>query len=87
MKSFKAEGSQDDKSNDSFVARLATKIIDNLQVVVNKVHLRLEDFTTNPDVRRLSILLTFEEVSIYNRSVFRLFVNQFHRRKLERSFC
>ncbi|EGG20963.1 vacuolar protein sorting-associated protein 13 family protein [Cavenderia fasciculata] len=33
----------DDKKDDSFTTRLVTKIIDNLQIVVNKVHIRFEN--------------------------------------------
>jgi len=48
MKSFNETDEEDEKSN-SFVQRLVTKIVDNLQVEVNKVHVRFEDFTTNKE--------------------------------------
>jgi hypothetical protein len=39
-----------DDSGSSFAQRLVTKIVDNLQVEINKVHIRFEDFTTNKEV-------------------------------------
>lgn len=32
-----------DKKSNSFTERLVTKIIDNIQIVINKVHIRFED--------------------------------------------
>jgi len=48
MKNFNEMDEEDEKSN-SFVQRLVTKIVDNLQIEVNKVHVRFEDFTTNKE--------------------------------------
>lgn len=40
--------SKEAKKSSSFVQRLVTKIVDNLQVEINKVHIRFED--ANKDV-------------------------------------
>eukprot|EP01114_Cavostelium_apophysatum_P004048 TRINITY_DN1418_c0_g1_i1.p1 TRINITY_DN1418_c0_g1~~TRINITY_DN1418_c0_g1_i1.p1 ORF type:complete len:3212 (-),score=1062.70 TRINITY_DN1418_c0_g1_i1:26-9661(-) len=51
MKSFNAslEEGADEKANKSFVESLATKIVDNLQVEINNIHIRFEDFTTSKE--------------------------------------
>ena len=36
---------------DSFAARMATKIVDNLQIEITDVHIRYEDNITDPKVK------------------------------------
>ena len=36
---------------DSFAVRLATKIVDNLQIEITDVHIRYEDDVTDPKVK------------------------------------
>lgn len=43
----KSEGTE---RGDSFTKRWLTKVVDNLQLFVDKVHIRYEDDRTNPEV-------------------------------------
>ncbi|XP_022087078.1 vacuolar protein sorting-associated protein 13A-like [Acanthaster planci] len=45
----KEEGKEKNPKGDSFVEKMATQVIKNLQVKVADIHLRYEDKTTNPD--------------------------------------
>ncbi|PRP88859.1 hypothetical protein PROFUN_00327 [Planoprotostelium fungivorum] len=47
MKSIKNETAQD--KSDGFVAKMATKIIDNIQIDISQIHVRIEDDLTNPN--------------------------------------
>jgi len=38
----------EDEPADSFASRLVTKIVDNIQVRINKIHIRLEDDVSCP---------------------------------------
>ncbi|BFZ25790.1 hypothetical protein BsWGS_28827 [Bradybaena similaris] len=50
-----------DPKKDSFVEKLATQVIKNLQVKVSNIHVRYEDKYTNPD-RPFSIGVTLQEL-------------------------
>ncbi|XP_047187417.1 vacuolar protein sorting-associated protein 13C isoform X3 [Scophthalmus maximus] len=58
----KAERPQDEKK-DSFVEKLATQVIKNLQVKINSIHLRYEDDLSDPE-RPLSVGVTLSELSL-----------------------
>jgi vacuolar protein sorting-associated protein 13A/C len=45
----RAENEKEEQKNASFLQRLATKVIDNLQVHISKIHIMLED-TSSKDV-------------------------------------
>jgi hypothetical protein len=38
------------EGNEGWIQKLATKVVDNLQFEVNKIHIRFEDAVTAPDV-------------------------------------
>lgn len=51
-----------DMKNESFTTQLVTKIVDNLQVIVNNIHIRFEDSTSNPQ-RLFSFGVTLKTLS------------------------
>ncbi|XP_038046817.1 vacuolar protein sorting-associated protein 13C-like isoform X3 [Patiria miniata] len=57
------EGKEKDPKADSFVEKMATQVIKNLQVKVADIHLRYEDKTTNPDAP-FSIGATLHNISL-----------------------
>ncbi|EFA79338.1 hypothetical protein PPL_07756 [Heterostelium album PN500] len=62
LKSIKeAETEQIGKQDDTFTGRLVTKIIDNLQIVINKVHIRFEH--KNEIGRLYAIGVTLDKIS------------------------
>lgn len=40
----------EEKKNATFVNQLITKVVDNLQVSINNIHVRFEDKLSNPEV-------------------------------------
>ena len=52
---------QNDKQNQSFTQRMITKVVDNLQIFIDKVHIRYEDDRTNPD-RPFAFGITLESL-------------------------
>ncbi|XP_077419043.1 intermembrane lipid transfer protein VPS13C isoform X3 [Vanacampus margaritifer] len=58
----KSEKSQDEKK-DSFMEKLATQVIKNLQVKISSIHLRYEDDISDPQ-RPLSMGVTLAELSL-----------------------
>jgi len=77
VKSFNEEGV--DEKGDSFAQRLATKVVDNLQIQIKNVHVRFEDFTTSVEfpfafgicIQNLSVSSTdenWDEKFIENRT-------------------
>jgi vacuolar protein sorting-associated protein 13A/C len=46
----KEDKGKEKKQDDSFAIRLATKIVDNLQIDVTNIHIRYEDDVTDPQV-------------------------------------
>uniref|UniRef100_A0A8D3DRE7 Vacuolar protein sorting-associated protein 13C n=1 Tax=Scophthalmus maximus TaxID=52904 RepID=A0A8D3DRE7_SCOMX len=52
-----------DEKKDSFVEKLATQVIKNLQVKINSIHLRYEDDLSDPE-RPLSVGVTLSELSL-----------------------
>nr|CAG8504476.1 8535_t:CDS:10 [Entrophospora candida]CAG8514013.1 6898_t:CDS:10 [Entrophospora candida] len=53
---------EDDQKNQSFVNQLVTKIVDNLQISINNIHIRYEDKLSDPE-HPFSIGLTLSEFS------------------------
>ena len=41
---------EEEQKQASFTAQLVTKIVDNLQISINNIHIRYEDSHSNPDV-------------------------------------
>jgi len=63
VKSTSAEAqAEDDSKNQSFVSALVNKIIDNLQVSINNIHIRYEDALSNP-AHPFAAGLTLSELS------------------------
>lgn len=40
---------KDEKKSDGFFARLGMKVVDNIQIFINDIHIRYEDDVSNPD--------------------------------------
>ncbi|XP_071787909.1 intermembrane lipid transfer protein VPS13A-like isoform X9 [Asterias amurensis] len=57
------EGAEKDAKADSFVEKMASQVIKNLQVKVSDIHMRYEDKTTNPNAP-FSIGTTLHNVSL-----------------------
>lgn len=55
--------SDDDKKNNSFMQSLLTKIVDNLQVTIKKIHIRYEDQKSILSKNSCSIGITLSELS------------------------
>ncbi|CAG8609296.1 9150_t:CDS:10, partial [Funneliformis caledonium] len=53
---------EDDQKNQSFVNQLVTKIVDNLQISINNIHIRYEDKLSDPG-HPFSVGLTLSEFS------------------------
>ncbi|CAG8518582.1 8655_t:CDS:10 [Ambispora gerdemannii] len=53
---------EDNQKNQSFVTQLVTKIIDNLQISINNIHIRYEDKLSDPD-HHFAVGLTLSEFS------------------------
>ena len=53
----------DDFNNSSFTTQLVTKIIDNLQVTIENIHIRYEDKISHSDGRMFSVGVTLEGLS------------------------
>ncbi|CAI2166885.1 9593_t:CDS:10 [Funneliformis geosporum] len=56
------EASEDDQKNQSFVNQLVTKIVDNLQISINNIHIRYEDKLSDPG-HPFAVGLTLSEFS------------------------
>ena len=41
---------EDEEKEADFATKLAGKLIDNLQVKINRIHIRVEDYVSNPKV-------------------------------------
>ncbi|CAG8450182.1 1456_t:CDS:10 [Cetraspora pellucida] len=53
---------EDDQKNQSFVTKLVTKIVDNLQISINNIHIRYEDKLSDPG-HPFAVGLTLSEFS------------------------
>eukprot|EP00026_Physarum_polycephalum_P000020 Phypoly_transcript_00020.p1 GENE.Phypoly_transcript_00020~~Phypoly_transcript_00020.p1 ORF type:complete len:3396 (+),score=660.90 Phypoly_transcript_00020:132-10319(+) len=60
MQSLKAEDGEKDGKKDSFTTKLVTKIVDNLQIYINKVHIRYED---TKDDKTFALGITLSKIS------------------------
>uniref|UniRef100_A0A8D2ZU04 Vacuolar protein sorting-associated protein 13C n=1 Tax=Scophthalmus maximus TaxID=52904 RepID=A0A8D2ZU04_SCOMX len=63
LKKLKGHDNKDEKK-DSFVEKLATQVIKNLQVKINSIHLRYEDDVSTHPERPLSVGVTLSELSL-----------------------
>jgi len=57
-----ANSQEDDQKNQSFVNQLVTKIVDNLQISINNIHIRYEDKLSDPG-HPFAVGLTLSEFS------------------------
>ncbi|CAB5396243.1 unnamed protein product, partial [Rhizophagus irregularis] len=56
------ESTEDDQKNQSFINQLVTKVVDNLQISINNIHIRYEDKLSDPG-HPFAIGLTLSEFS------------------------
>ncbi|GES89872.1 vacuolar protein sorting-associated protein vps13 [Rhizophagus clarus] len=57
-----SESTEDDQKNQSFVNQLVTKVVDNLQISINNIHIRYEDKLSDPG-HPFAVGLTLSEFS------------------------
>ncbi|XP_074661340.1 intermembrane lipid transfer protein VPS13A-like [Tubulanus polymorphus] len=62
LKSIDVENKPKEVKKDSFAEKFATQVIKNLQVIVNRIHVRYEDRFTNP-AHPISIGVTLDKLS------------------------
>ncbi|KAJ2453795.1 Vacuolar protein sorting-associated protein 13 [Coemansia sp. RSA 2336] len=62
LKKQGAEVAGDEKKQASFTEQLVTKIVDNLQIVIENIHVRYEDHISNPD-HMFAVGATLSELS------------------------
>lgn len=61
--SLASKGATEQKE-EGFVDRIATKIIDNIQVTIKNIHIRFEDVGSGPRTPQYSLGFTLQELAI-----------------------